>query len=54
MKITLTRKLAWAIATDEGNRYMRKGGRRAWDESDYNAPAKYLDKIYPKDLNGKR
>lgn len=34
---TLTKALAYAAAMDAGNRHMRKAGRTAWNEDDYNA-----------------
>jgi len=34
MKQQITRELAWAAATDAGNKAMREGGRTAWSASD--------------------
>lgn len=33
--MTLTQEILWAAATDAGDRNMRKGGRTAWNEEDY-------------------
>jgi hypothetical protein len=35
----LTYKLAMAAAQDAGNRHMRKNGRNAWNEDDWNVAA---------------
>ena len=34
---TMTHEIAWAAATDAGNRHMKEHGRLVWDESDKNA-----------------
>lgn len=35
MKIKMDRKVAYAAATDAGNRNMAKGGRTKWNQKDY-------------------
>jgi hypothetical protein len=47
----LTRELAWASATDAGNRSMRKAGRSAWSRVDYNAAAKEFKRLWGKKSN---
>lgn len=52
--ITLTRELAWAAATDEANRYVRKKGKKKWDRKAYNVACKKFNELWPisKDLEG--
>ena len=45
--MVLTRKLAWAAATDAGNRSMRHAGRTVWDEEDFNVAAAEFDRLWP-------
>lgn len=45
--ITLTRKLAWATATDATTSQMRKSGRIAWDLDDYNLACATFDRLWP-------
>lgn len=47
MKIQLTRDLAWAAATDAGNRSMRQAGRTKWSQRDYNAAIREFDRLWP-------
>lgn len=47
--ITLTRQIAWAAATDAGNRSMRKAGRTSWTEEDFNTAAKEFDRLWPQE-----
>lgn len=44
---TLTRNIAWAVATDTGNRSMRSSGRRTWNEEDYNAAVVEFERLWP-------
>lgn len=44
--ITVTREIAWAASLDEGNRCMRRGGRKAWNEDDYNAACDLFDRLW--------
>jgi hypothetical protein len=52
--IKLTRDLAYAAATDAGNRHMRKNGREHWNEDDYNVAAAEFNRLWPEenDING--
>ena len=50
-RVTLTRELAWAAATDEGNRSMRKGGRSKWNEEDYNVAVETFNELWPDEQN---
>ena len=43
--IKLTRAMAHAAAWDEANRHMRKAGRSAWDESDYNVAVRKFNEL---------
>lgn len=43
----MTRALAWAAAMDAGNHSMRKGGRTAWSEDDYNTVVETFDRLWP-------
>ena len=45
----LTRGLAYAAATDAGNRSMRKAGRSAWNEDDYNAAVTEFTRLWPEE-----
>jgi hypothetical protein len=47
MRIELTRKLAWAAATDAGNRRMREAGRTKWSQGDYNAAVREFNRLWP-------
>jgi len=47
MAVTLTRALAWAAATDEANRHMRRNGRSAWNEDDYNVACEAFYRLWP-------
>lgn len=44
---TMTREMAWAMATDEGNRSMRRAGRMTWNQDDFNAAAKMFNRLWP-------
>ena len=46
-KITLTRKLAYALGRDAGIRSARAAGRTAWNEDDWNAACKEFDRLWP-------
>jgi len=41
----MTTALAWAAATDAGNRSMREAGRTAWSAEDYAAAAEELHRL---------
>jgi hypothetical protein len=43
----MTRELAWAAATDAGNRHMRKHGRSKWNHEDSNVAAKEFARLWP-------
>jgi hypothetical protein len=45
----MTRKLAWAIATDAGNASMRAAGRANWNDDDYNAAVEVFNRLWPED-----
>jgi len=45
--VTMTRELAWAAATDAGNRNMRKHGRSKWNHEDSNVAAKEFARLWP-------
>jgi len=47
--IVLTRALAYAAATDAGNRAMRAAGRAAWSVDDYNAAAREFARLWPRE-----
>lgn len=49
----LTRELAWAAATDAGNRSMRKAGRSAWSRVDYKAAAQEFKRLWGSKNPGK-
>jgi hypothetical protein len=44
-KLTLTPALAKAAAMDAGNRSMRKAGRVAWNEDDFDTATSELDRL---------
>lgn len=46
-KMTLTRDIANAIAMDYANRQMRKAGRTAWSEDDYNLAVETFEGLWP-------
>jgi hypothetical protein len=46
--IELTYQLCMAIGQDEGDRNMRKNGRKAWNEEDYNVAAKKANELLDK------
>jgi hypothetical protein len=46
-RIILTYDLAMAISTDAGNRHMRKHGRTAWNDEDYNVSVIEFHKHWP-------
>lgn len=46
-----TRPLAWAAATDAGNRSMQAAGRTAWNEEDYRIARETFDRLWPKELD---
>lgn len=45
MKPALTLPLCYAAGRDAGNRSMRKAGRTAWNEDDYNAAAEVFARL---------
>lgn len=45
MKTPLTYKMAHAAAWDEGNRNMRKHGRKTWNRADFNTAARELERL---------
>ncbi len=45
--MTLTQDLAWAAATDAGNRSMRAAARSVWSEEDFNAAAREFNRLWP-------
>ena len=45
----LTYDLAMAAARDAGNRSMRKAGRKAWNEHDYNAAVQEFHRLIPEE-----
>ena len=45
--LDLTPAIIRAAATDAGNRSMRKAGRTAWNEDDWNAAAAEFDRLTP-------
>jgi hypothetical protein len=49
--VSLTRKIAWATATDAGNRSMRAGEREHWNEDDYNAAVAEFERLWPQEEN---
>ena len=46
-RITITYELAMAAARDLANRRAAKAGRKAWDETDYNAAVDEFNRLYP-------
>jgi hypothetical protein len=40
-------KIAWSIATDEANRHMKKQGRIAWNQTDYNIAIECFNRLWP-------
>lgn len=44
---TLTRDIAYAAATDAGNRSMWAGGRRKWNVDDYNTAVDEFERLWP-------
>ena len=45
MKVVITKDIARACGQDAGNRNMRKHGRTAWDEDDYNAASTEFNRL---------
>ena len=45
--IKMTRELAYAASLDAGNRAMRAGGRKTWNEEDYRAVSREFDRLWP-------
>lgn len=45
--IVEARDIAWAVSTDAGNRSMRKAGRKAWNEDDWNVAVAELNRLLP-------
>ena len=46
MKIAITPQMAMLAGMDEGNRNMRKEGRTAWNENDWDIAAKKAADIF--------
>jgi hypothetical protein len=46
-RIVITQDLAHAAGMDAGNRSMRRAGRTAWNEEDYNAAAAEEHRLLP-------
>ena len=44
----LTRELAHAAMMDAGNRSARRGGRKAWNEADYNEAVRATSHLFDK------
>lgn len=47
MKCSMTLEIAYAIGRDEANRQMRKEGRTAWSEDDYNLACETVNRLMP-------
>lgn len=45
--MTVNRQIAWAAATDAGNRSMKAGKRKAWSIEDRNVAASTFERLYP-------
>jgi hypothetical protein len=45
--IVMDYELAMAASHDEGNRSMRRAGRKRWNRDDYNAACEAMDRFYP-------
>jgi hypothetical protein len=45
--ITLDMNVVSAAAMDAGNRSMRKGGRKIWNEQDFNAASAEFTRLIP-------
>lgn len=45
--VKITRAIAWAAATDAGNRSMRKSGRKAWSKEDYSVAVAEFERLWP-------
>lgn len=45
--IQITRELANASAMDAANSQMRKAGRKAWNEDDYNLSVATFNRLWP-------
>ena len=43
----MTKKIAYAIGLDAGNRSMRAAGRSAWNEDDFNAASEATAAAFP-------
>ena len=43
----LTRAMAWAAATDAGDRSARKAGRKVWGNADYRAACLEFLRLWP-------
>jgi hypothetical protein len=46
-QITMTREIAWACATDEGDRSMKQAGRTEWSYDDLDAARREFDRLWP-------
>lgn len=44
-KIIMDKSLARAVSLDEGNRSMRKGRRKAWNEDDFYVAARLYNRL---------
>lgn len=50
MKVQMTYELAMAAGRDVANTQMRKAGRTAWSEADYNLMVATFERLYPLEL----
>lgn len=50
MRIELTRKIAWAVATDAANSRMRKQNRTKWNRADYNTAVATFERLWPLEI----
>ena len=48
MRVSLTRKLAQAASLDAGDRSMRDGRRKNWNEEDTRAAAAEFQRLWPR------
>jgi len=46
VKRKMTESLARSIAWDEGNRSMKKAGRKKWSKADYNTAVRKYNKLW--------
>lgn len=46
-RLLMNREIAWAAATDAGNRSMRQGHRSKWSRADYNTACAEFNRLWP-------